>query len=515
MKKRYSGLMIIFLIIPILMIFLYISNNIAEHSFNQACFSNLQVLKQTKKTMTTFTDDIQFVSISILGNEALQSMMKQYSGESAERDKYMLNFSFGSLLSSRKYIDSISIFDEDKTFLQFGRQVTSENTTHLRDTSELKGRIFWTAAEKYQNPAYGNKNEYVVSLYRAHNDLYSMNRLGYQRISTLESYIASLYEGIADNCLMFIADESGGVISASNKELLGKNISSESYFNKLFASSEGYFENGENVIAFYNIKKPDWCVVKLIPKEKLTQASTAILNVIYICMLLCIVFIIIFQLFERKAIITEQSYKSKLLNRDIELKYLQSQINPHFLYNTLDTIRWMAVMQKQQRIADQIEALSGIFWHTLNSGMENTTVEKEVEHVGKYMLIQQNRFGEKVRYSTEIAEDCLGISVPKLILQPLVENAVVHGLEQLQDGGEVKVKIYRKKEFLYYEISDNGIGFDERVIRAKMNDPKQSHAVFAIKNIDERLKVLYGDEYGIEFSSTPGAGTIVLAKLKG
>jgi two-component system sensor histidine kinase YesM len=231
-------------------------------------------------------------------------------------------------------------------------------------------------------------------------------------------------------------------------------------------------------------------------------------------MLLCISFILICFVLWRKMTLTQKNYKDALLNKEMQLKYLQGQINPHFLYNTLDTIRWMAVRNDQGDIAEQVKALSDVFRYTLNKGDTFTTVAREIEHVRKYMLIQQKRFEDRIEYDIDAGEDCLQLKVPNLILQPLVENAVVHGLEESTEKGRIHIRIYTKENDLYYVVEDNGVGFDEKEIRNKMNNSEQSHEVFALKNIDERLKLMYGDGYGLTFSSVLGVKSIMTIRQK-
>ena len=187
--------------------------------------------------------------------------------------------------------------------------------------------------------------------------------------------------------------------------------------------------------------------------------------------------------------------------KELELKYMQSQINPHFLYNTLDSIRWMAVMEEKEEIAEQVEALSDIFRHALSGGREVVLLEKEIEHLESYILIQKNRFRDRMDVKIEVEDNLWHCKVLKLILQPLVENAIVHGLEKKLEGGIVTVKIKSEGELLIYEVEDNGAGADEAAIIRQLNSPGEEHNVFALKNIDERIKMKYGAEYGLIFHS--------------
>lgn len=516
-KFKNSILVLLFLILIIVSSFLFVSNSISDLAFEQSCSANLEVLKQTKTPIKTLVDDTNFVSESILGNTGVVDMMRVAADPygQTEFNQYRLGFTFSSLFSSRDYLDSISVYNDRGILLQFGSLVTQEDMSRAEEISNLKGKAMWTAAEHYLYPIYGKQGEPVVSLYRALNDLYAMDQLGYQRISIKEKEIYQRYSAaVEENIRVFIVNSTGDVVSSDDKGLLEKNLSARPYFARLSEKEEGYFVREGDVYSYYHIENPDWCVVQVTPREMLMGSARAITNTLMLCMLLCIAFVTVFFWWQIKAVQVEQGYKSKLLKREMELKYLQGQINPHFLYNTLDTIRWMAVKSGETSIAAQVKALSEIFRHTLNKGMDFTTVAREVEHVDKYMLIQQNRFGDRIDYEVQVEEDCLSLKVPNLVLQPLVENAVVHGLEDIVEKGKITVMIYREGDTLYYVVSDNGTGFVPEEIVAKMQDEEAQHEVFALKNIDERLKLLYGEEYGLTLISVPGEGSRIIVKQK-
>lgn len=206
-------------------------------------------------------------------------------------------------------------------------------------------------------------------------------------------------------------------------------------------------------------------------------------------------------------------YENKIKRREIELKYMQSQINPHFLYNTLDSIRWMAVIEGKAEIAEQVEALSDIFRHALSGGREVVTVEKEIEHLKNYILIQKNRFGDRLQVNIQVGDGTRECEVMKLILQPLVENAIVHGLESKMEGGTVRVIVKKEENTLLYWVEDDGVGVNEDLINRCLKEKEEEHNVFALKNIDERIKIKYGEGYGLSFHSAVGVGTRVEVRL--
>jgi two-component system sensor histidine kinase YesM len=204
-----------------------------------------------------------------------------------------------------------------------------------------------------------------------------------------------------------------------------------------------------------------------------------------------------------------------------ELKVLQAQINPHFLYNTLDTIVWMAQAKKNDQVIDIVQALSSFFRIALSKGRDWITIEQEIEHVKSYLIIQKMRYRDILDYKIEIAEDILSGTILKLTLQPLVENALYHGIKNKRNGGTITVRARRAEQNLVlFEIQDDGVGFSPyklAKIQAEMEDDlddftfKQSG--FGLHNVNKRIKLFYGKQYGLTIQSQYQEGTCVTVAI--
>lgn len=199
-----------------------------------------------------------------------------------------------------------------------------------------------------------------------------------------------------------------------------------------------------------------------------------------------------------------------------ELKALQSQINPHFLYNTLDIIVWMAE-KKSDMIVPTTEALARFFRISLSRGDDLITVEDELEHVRSYLLIQRVRFANKFSFTISASEKTKKYKVPKIILQPVVENAIYHGINIKPSTGEIKIEAVDAFEKLIFVVSDDGAGMDEEKCRTIL-DPSYKHgnsegSGVGLRNVNERIKLNFGPEYGVKIESAPGAGTKVFLTL--
>lgn len=203
-----------------------------------------------------------------------------------------------------------------------------------------------------------------------------------------------------------------------------------------------------------------------------------------------------------RVLMDEISDKEKTL-RHAELNALVSQINPHFLYNTLDTIVWMAEFNDSSRVIALTKSLAAFFRLSLSGGRELITVGDELEHVRQYLYIQKERYGDKLNYTIHAPEEVLDYTVPKIILQPIAENSIYHGIKPLDSPGQITITVQEEGEKLIFTVSDNGAGC--RPDAAAADNPSRPGKV-GLKNVDERLKLYYGPGYGVTIHSAPGAG---------
>lgn len=211
-------------------------------------------------------------------------------------------------------------------------------------------------------------------------------------------------------------------------------------------------------------------------------------------------------------------YNGKLAGKQIELAILQNTINPHFLYNTLDSIRGEAVMCGQPVIAEMTKCLARYFRYSIGNSIDRVTLEEEIESVKNYASIQKFRFEDRFNLSVDVQEQkTLECYVPKMILQPIVENAILHGLGEYTQGGQVVITVQAGTADLYISVRDNGCGMTPAQvegINASLQDTEaeqvcgHGHGI-ALKNVSKRIALLYGPDYGIHVQSMVGCGTEV------
>ena len=199
--------------------------------------------------------------------------------------------------------------------------------------------------------------------------------------------------------------------------------------------------------------------------------------------------------------------------REYEIKALHSQINPHFLYNTLDTIIWMAEFEDNEKVISITKSLANYFRLSLSNGHEKIPLKDEIMHTKEYLFIQKQRYEDKLSYFFNIEDErLLSIEVPKIIIQPIVENSIYHGIKNLSGNGIITIDVYRENSTVNISVKDNGIGFE----KAKQFKKSKTGGV-GFQNVDKRIKFYYGKNYGVfinKNSKTEGAEVIIKIPFK-
>ena len=199
--------------------------------------------------------------------------------------------------------------------------------------------------------------------------------------------------------------------------------------------------------------------------------------------------------------------------RKTELKALQAQINPHFLYNTLDSIAWMCERGKNADAVKMVHALAKLFRISISKGHELIPIEKELQHAEAYLLIQKFRYKNQFTYHFTVDESCLHDLCNKITLQPIIENAITHGLDLLVEPGHIEIEVAADGDDVLFKVSDDGIGMPpEQVAELLQNEPSDRTGI-GIKNVNDRLRIYFGPQYGLSIESVPDEGTTVTIRM--
>ena len=196
-----------------------------------------------------------------------------------------------------------------------------------------------------------------------------------------------------------------------------------------------------------------------------------------------------------------------------ELRALQAQINPHFLYNTLDSIIWMIETEEQEQAIKMTSALARFFQQSIGTSEIFVTIREELEYTRQYLIIQRMRYKDKLDFDIQVNQDILNMNIIKMVLQPLVENSLYHGLKYKKGQGVIRIAGYRLKDKILIKVSDNGIGMDKdtlnKLFELKEKSEEQKSKGIGLANIQNRLRLYYGEEYGLTVDSEKGIGTTI------
>lgn len=209
----------------------------------------------------------------------------------------------------------------------------------------------------------------------------------------------------------------------------------------------------------------------------------------------------------------EQVRNEEITLRKTELRALQAQINPHFLYNTLDSIAWMCEEERSREAVEMVNSLTRLFRISISKGHELIPIEKELEHARSYLKIQNYRYKNQFTYSFEVDENCLSYYCNKITLQPLIENAIYHGINRMIDEGEIIVRVYERGSEVIFEVEDNGVGMTQEQCSQILHREPGDKSGIGIKNVNDRIRIYFGEQYGLSIESELDEGTKIIINM--
>lgn len=361
--------------------------------------------------------------------------------------------------------------------------------------------------------------------------------------------------------LIYMVDREGKTVFHPDPVMIGSEVNS-SVVSKVLSGDSGSFTYGnsqESILVVYSkSSRTGWVLVAEIPYENIRKPAFQILNSIYIILIVAILFtgamsyvISInikkplndlveriqkvqnhdFKTYERdfgygeiaflrrefEGMVSEidtlinDVYVSKMRQREAEFEALQSQINPHFIYNALQLVKSEAVFSGNREISSIVTSLGYLLRYAINTKNELAKVSEEIEYISNYLEIYKKRFEDKFTYSISVDNSLMNYRISKLILQPIVENCLKHGLINTKAGGSIRITIKKQTEHIVFEVHDNGTGLSDSDIKLIMDniDTGSSESNIGLKNVNSRLKLRYGELSGIRIISEKGSFTTV------
>ena len=463
-----------------------------------------------------------------------------------ETEKNRILSIIDNTLSTDPYIKSIILIRKD------GAVISNEKNVNMEVSSDMMKEEWYVNSLmnpmpvlnplRKQNFSLDGMDDWVISVSREIADTNGEN-LGVLLIDVkyqaLHGYLQNQETG--KNSDIVILDEDNRIVYYKE---IPYDISQEKYLKNLKNIEEGYNRKENTVTVKYPIKNTHWMLIEISYMQEIESLKNHFFEMIVISCLASLLITVLISISVLRRItkpikeleqhmnnfnndlskinlkgdvsieiLSLQNHFNEMIDkikylREYEINALYSQINPHFLYNTLDTIIWMAEFQDTEKVISITKALSNFFRISLSNGKEKIPLKEEINHIKEYLYIQKQRYEDKLEYKISIQEELENIEVPKIILQPFVENAIYHGIKNLDTTGIISIYSQIVENKIELIIEDNGIGFEAAKKQALMK-----MGGVGIKNVNKRIQYYYGKEYGAKIDSSFKTGARIIITL--
>ena len=507
------------------------------------------------------------ITLSMVGNLELQNNIAAANNIDTldQYTSYQLTKAIQEQISSyaliRQEVLAISIVTENGTVFTY-----SKNRKNYPFSEDALEKI---QSEKGKPISFLNtQTPGTIIVGRSMNQLSTQKRLGCIVVIVNEEYICNIYNHLqctqdGDAC---IVDGEGRIVSSKDKNQLGKLLEADDVSEVLESTKPGYVTMDHQGHYLYESESlsNSWRMILTVPASYYMQDIQTLQKIFTGMALIVIILIAIISFRVSKTLtaplvrlsesmkkfgqgdfqvnciidaddeisslsksfntmvkdmnhLMDTVYHQQLLNQEAELKSLQMQINPHFLYNTLETINWMARENGNREVGEMTVALGKLMRFSLSSRVF-ITMREEVENLRRYFSIQKVRYCDKLDVEIIAPESVMDIYLPKLLIQPIAENAIVHGIEEKIDRGNVCVEIQEQNGDLVIEVRDDGVGMSRELVQQILSAEEEvrsgSRAIIGLYNVNKRIQLYYGKKYGLEIHSEPDIGTTVILRLE-
>lgn len=534
--------------------------------------SRLNVLSETAQNLDQLFSGVKSRAAQIKYDVNVQRVLTEdfllngYEGYNAneQAQKVLQNITL-----SWEYIKSIHVVPTEvivrnkNTTSGFINKKNIQNNAwyNMVDKSSLKGT--WLPTRMSEETFIANENiyTYVLPITNLYND---SKIIGHVFVNIKES---SLYSILRSNnadkdSKIVLIDEKNRVFFDSDRIYGNKSVDQNLFSKEGFQGLSGHYFTGKSsdkqLVIYSTVPETGWKIITGVPfsgiSAELNQLKQATYTAIVICSFISLLVAFILYKGISKPLndiairimnigrgdFTQQEYDITSKNelerinnnfnwmskriaqlidrntltlaqkREAEFKALQAQINPHFLYNTLDTINWLAMLNDQKDISSMVMNLSKFYRNSLNGGREMILIEEELAHAKAFLEIEKYSYKNRFDVNFNIDNRLLKYYTIKLILQPLVENAIIHGFKEKEGKGKICLQLYSKSDTIYFEVIDDGRGMDEEQIKRVLTEKT---AGYGVANVDERIKLRFGEQHGVTYKSQKGIGTTAIISI--
>lgn len=530
------------------------------------------LIAEINASVDSYIDNVKSMSSVICNNKDVQELMSIYdqakgaplSKEAAQRAAELREIASDHLFivaNTRSEITNVAIISKyhDVLLSHRGKQVNPYAQYNLTDwfLKPLYYKEDIVVSPSHVQNLVNGEYDWVISISRAVLDPETGEVTGVMVIDLNFNAIKSICETVqlGKSGYIYLIDDSENIIYHPQQQLIYAGIKVDPSA-EILEMKDSYLRTGENKIYTKNTSSlTEWTAVGVINAGELLRDRTRIINFYFTLSGLCLVFAAVAALAISSSITrplkklestmhhveegdlsiqaethinNEIGHLGKTFNtmiakikalmdtavsneeakRKSEINALTAQINPHFLYNTLDSIIWMSAGGKNEEVTEMTAALAKLFRTSISQGENYVPLRNEMENIKSYLTIQRMRYGDKLSFILDVDACYLEYMVPKLILQPIVENALYHGIKLSPKCGTIRISARLQQEMLILTIRDDGIGMTEEQL-AQIFEPKDGERGIGILNVQNRIQLCYGTAYGLHYSSETGVGTQV------
>ena len=528
---------------------------------------SIQLIEQVNSDIDSYMDYLHNISVLIASDGDVHDyLFNEKLTDPERRERFdRITTQFSTIMETRDDIVNIGIVSENGRYIintgyfKVNENIEMESLPWVQKAYEKRG-ITAISSSHVQNLVDG-KYEWVITLGKALQNKTSRELEGIFFADLNYSSISELCSGISfgSKGYIFILDGNGNLIYHPQQQLLYSGLKTEKIQEVLESGESNFVTEDGKLYSISKSRETGWTVVGVSYIDALLKnsAETGRIYIISAVMILLAALVLAYVLsygitkpimllgdsmkevekghFDHAVLevsgqneiarlstafnmmiteikhLMEQNVEEQRQKRKSELRALQAQINPHFLYNTLDSIIWMAEWGKTKEVVLMTSSLAKLLRQSISNQNELVRVEEEVEYTRSYLTIQKMRYKDKLEYDIQVSPEALGQKIPKLVLQPLVENAIYHGIKYKEGKGVVQIEGQLEQKELILRISDDGIGMTEeqlaKIFEKRETDIRKNGV--GVLNVHERIQLYYGKDYGLRFSSTLGEGTVV------
>ncbi|GFZ88697.1 sensor histidine kinase YesM [Paenibacillus marchantiophytorum] len=579
LKTKLTLLLLIIAVIPLAFLGTFSYRKASSEIQIKACEIILENLSQVNYSLTYFVKDIEQLSMYIYSNRDIQKILAKPSDRSMQekyQDEQTVNQILKSFLGFKVWDIELYVLGEngDRYFtgdlLPNVYRDYNPNWGLIRKARMAGGSVVWDT-----NYSLKKMEDYgaVLSSGRQLKQVGSGLPLGYFVVNIMEPALAYKYDKAHQypGGEVYLLDSNGYIISSlPYKQQVGTRLD-KPYMTEVLQGKKGFFRNqvkdsqSDNMVIYDTSDTSGFKLVSVIPVNALTQESSSIRNLTIFIVLsgmlisYCLAYLlaeyitrplrklrllmkdvekgnldVVFtskyqdevghlglsfnKMLQRIKHLIDQIYAKQLKVQEAELKAIQAQFTPHFLYNALDSINWMARIHRIETISNTAVALGELLRFSINRGHPIIQIREDLKQIHNYLKIQEVRYRDKIEVQLHIHEDILDLYVPKLLIQPIVENAISHGLEMKKGSGFLKIEGKRVDNWVQIIVEDNGVGIAQWKLATLAEDDsyisdREGKTGIGLSNLRRRLALHFGSSYQLGIESEVGVGTKVLLRI--